>query len=368
VNGEKMSKSRGTFITAESYLKLGLNPEWLRYYYAAKLNSTMEDIDLNLDDFVARVNSDLVGKYVNIASRCAGFITKRFDGKLAAPPTSDTVKALRAAAPSIAAAYDAREYAKALREVMLLTDRANQFVDSEKPWELAKQTGQEARLHAVCTEGLELFRLLTVYLKPVLPTVAANVERFLSVQPLSWNDAGASLPTGHRINAYSHLMTRIDTKQIEALVDANKESLKPAAESHSPQRHAQHQENVVTESTQPAATAATPATPTISIDEFMKVDLRVAKVVDAQHVEGAEKLVKLILDIGTEQRQVFAGIKAHYDPEQLKGRMVVMVANLAPRKMRFGESQGMVLAASNEGSGVFLLDLDSGAQPGMRVK
>jgi methionyl-tRNA synthetase len=368
VNGEKMSKSRGTFITAESYLKLGLNPEWLRYYYAAKLNSTMEDIDLNLDDFVARVNSDLVGKYVNIASRCAGFITKRFDGKLAAPPTSDTVKALRAAAPSIAAAYDAREYAKALREVMLLTDRANQFVDSEKPWELAKQAGQEARLHAVCTEGLELFRLLTVYLKPVLPTVAANVERFLNVQPLSWNDAAALLPTGHRINAYSHLMTRIDTKQIQALVDANKESLKPAVESHSPQRHAQHQENVVTESTQPAATAAAPASPTISIDEFMKVDLRVAKVVDAQHVEGAEKLVKLILDIGTEQRQVFAGIKAHYEPEQLKGRLVVMVANLAPRKMRFGESQGMVLAASNEGSGVFLLDLDSGAQPGMRVK
>jgi methionyl-tRNA synthetase len=328
----------------------------------------MEDIDLNLDDFVARVNSDLVGKYVNIASRCAGFITKRFDGKLAAPPTSDTVKALRAAAPSIAAAYDAREYAKALREVMLLTDRANQFVDSEKPWELAKQAGQEARLHAVCTEGLELFRLLTVYLKPVLPTVAANVERFLNVQPLSWNDAAALLPTGHRINAYSHLMTRIDTKQIQALVDANKESLKPAVESHSPQRHAQHQENVVTESTQPAATAAAPASPTISIDEFMKVDLRVAKVVDAQHVEGAEKLVKLILDIGTEQRQVFAGIKAHYEPEQLKGRLVVMVANLAPRKMRFGESQGMVLAASNEGSGVFLLDLDSGAQPGMRVK
>lgn len=368
VNGEKMSKSRGTFITAESYLKLGLNPEWLRYYYAAKLNSTMEDIDLNLDDFVARVNSDLVGKYVNIASRCAGFITKRFDGKLAAPPASDTVKALRATAPSIAAAYDAREYAKALREVMLLTDRANQFVDSEKPWELARQAGQEARLHAVCTEGLELFRLLTVYLKPVLPTVAANVERFLNVQPLSWNDAGASLPIGHRINAYSHLMTRIETKQIEALVDANKESLKPAADAHSPQRHAQHQEKVVTESTQPAAAPAAPATPTISIDDFMKIDLRVAKVVDAQHVDGAEKLVKLILDIGTEQRQVFAGIKAHYEPEQLKGRMVVMVANLAPRKMRFGESQGMVLAASNEGSGVFLLDLDSGAQPGMRVK
>jgi methionyl-tRNA synthetase len=369
VNGEKMSKSRGTFITAESYLKLRLNPEWLRYYYAAKLNATMEDIDLNLDDFVARVNSDLVGKYVNIASRCAGFITKRFEGKLAAPPASETVKALRTTAPSIAAAYDAREYAKALREVMLLTDRANQFVDSEKPWELAKQTGQEARLHAVCTEGLELFRLLTVYLKPVLPAVAASVERFLNVQPLSWSDAATSLSAGHSINAYSHLMTRIDTKQIEALVDANKESLKPAADSHSQQRHAQHQENVVTESTQPAAaTAAAPANPTISIDEFMKVDLRVAKVVDAQHVEGAEKLVKLILDIGTEQRQVFAGIKAHYEPEQLKGRMVVMVANLAPRKMRFGESQGMVLAASNEGSGVFLLDLDSGAEPGMRVK
>jgi methionyl-tRNA synthetase len=374
VNGEKMSKSRGTFITAESYLKLGLNPEWLRYYYAAKLGAGMEDIDLNLDDFIGRVNSDLVGKYVNIASRSAGFIAKRFEGRLAAAPRSQTLQALREAAPAIAALYENREYSKALREVMLLADRANQFVDAEKPWELAKQPGAEARLHAVCTEAIALFRLLTIYLKPVLPAVAARVESFLAIAPLAWSDAGTDLPEGHRIEAYQHLMARIDPKQVEALVEANRESLKPAPESHSPQRHAQHQENAVTvnQSTNPPAAApaaeAAPATPTISIDDFMKVDLRVARVADAQHVEGAEKLVKLILDLGTEQRQVFAGIKAHYDPEALKGRLVVMVANLAPRKMRFGESQGMVLAASTEGSGVFLLDADSGAQPGMRVK
>ncbi|MFN8997544.1 MAG: methionine--tRNA ligase [Betaproteobacteria bacterium] len=372
VNGEKMSKSRGTFITAESYLKLGLNPEWLRYYYAAKLGAGMEDIDLNLDDFTSRVNSDLVGKYVNIASRAAGFIAKRFGGRLAATPESDTLRALREAAPAIAMLFEGREYSKALREVMLLADRANQFVDLEKPWELAKQPGAEARLHAVCTEAIALFRLLTVYLKPVLPAVAARVEAFLGVPPLAWADAATDLPEGHRIQAYQHLMARIDPKQVEALVEANRESLKPAPESHSPQRHAQHQENAVNQSTNPPAAApaaeAAPTTPTISIDDFMKVDLRVARVADAQHVEGAEKLVKLILDLGGEQRQVFAGIKAHYDPEALKGRLVVMVANLAPRKMRFGESQGMVLAASAEGSGVFLLDADSGAQPGMRVK
>jgi len=373
VNGEKMSKSRGTFITAESYLKLGLNPEWLRYYYAAKLNSTMEDIDLNLDDFVARVNSDLVGKYVNIAARCAKFITERFDGRLTAFTHWFPAIPREQLSASIQQSYEQRDYGKAVREIMQFTDVINQAIDQNAPWVMAKDAAKAARLQEVCSEFLNYFRLLTIYLKPVLPALATQAEQFLNVAPLAWSSATEDLPAGHRINTYQHLMTRVDAKQIAALVAANQESLKPAAESHSPQRHAQHQEKVVSDNTQPvaapaAAPAPTPATPTISIDDFMKIDLRVARVVDAQHVEGAEKLVKLILDIGTEQRQVFAGIKAHYDPEKLKGRLVVMVANLAPRKMRFGESQGMVLAASSEGSGVFLLDLDSGAEPGMRVK
>lgn len=399
VNGEKMSKSRGTFITAESYLKLGLNPEWLRYYYAAKLNSTMEDIDLNLDDFVARVNSDLVGKYVNIASRAAGFIEKRFGGTLAdlskptalpgaegidyggytfqdvhghqfpiIGPASGVLSTIVRSSETVSALYEQREFSRAAREVMDCAAQVNQYVDWAKPWELAKDATRSDALHEASTVCIQAFSMLTAMLQPILPVTADAVREFLGLAHMDWSNTKTLLPASHSIQAYRHLMTRLDPKQIEVLVDANKESLKPAAEAHSPQRHAQHQEKVVTESTQPAASPAAAATPTISIDDFMKIDLRVAKVVDAQHVEGAEKLVKLILDIGTEQRQVFAGIKAHYEPEQLKGRMVVMVANLAPRKMRFGESQGMVLAASNEGSGVFLLDLDSGAQPGMRVK
>ncbi len=379
VNGEKMSKSRGTFITAGSYLTLGLDPEWLRYYYAAKLGPTMEDIDLNLDDFVARVNSDLVGKYVNIASRAAGFIQKRFGGKLFASRFTERFESelpgVQSAAGAIAAHYEAREYGKALREVMALADEVNQFVDKHQPWQLAKTGEHPEQLHYVCTVVLNAFRLLTLYLKPVLPVVAGRAERFLDIPPLTWADAGTLLPPGHQIRPYEHLMTRVDPKQIDALVAANRESLKPAVDAPAPQRNAKNQEKAVTENTQPAAAAAAApapaaatASPTISIDDFMKVDLRVARVVTAEHVEGAEKLVKLILDIGTEQRQVFAGIKAHYDPAQLQGRLVVMVANLAPRKMRFGESQGMVLAASADGSGVFLLDADSGAEPGMRVK
>ncbi len=379
VNGEKMSKSRGTFITAGSYLALGLDPEWLRYYYAAKLGPTMEDIDLNLDDFVARVNSDLVGKYVNIASRAAGFIQKRFGGKLFGSRFTERFESelpgVQSAAGAIAAHYEAREYGKALREVMALADEVNQFVDKHQPWQLAKTGEHPEQLHYVCTVVLNAFRLLTIYLKPVLPVVAGRAERFLDIPPLTWADAGTLLPPGHQIRPYEHLMTRVDPKQIDALVAANRESLKPVADASAPQRNAKTQENAVTENTQPAAApaaapapAAETASPTISIDDFMKVDLRIARVVTAEHVEGAEKLVKLVLDIGTEQRQVFAGIKAHYDPAQLQGRLVVMVANLAPRKMRFGESQGMVLAASADGSGVFLLDADSGAAPGMRVK
>jgi methionyl-tRNA synthetase len=371
VDGQKMSKSRGTFITAESYLAQKLNPEWLRYYYAAKLNATMEDIDLSLDDFISRVNSDLVGKYVNIASRCASFISKRFDGRLRAASTHPVLGELQAAAATIAGHYDAREYGKALREIMLLADKANQFVDAEKPWELARQEGADARLHQVCSDAIQIFRLLTLFLKPVLPQVGAAVEAFLQLRPLAWADAANTLPDGHVIRPYSHLMTRVERKQIDALVEANRESLQPSAPQHSPQRHAQHQENVVeaNTSTPPAAKEVADKTAgIITIDDFMKVDLRVARIANAEHVEGAEKLIRLTLDLGGETRQVFAGIKSAYDPALLIGRMTVMVANLQPRKMRFGESQGMVLAASGEGPGIFLLSPDDGAQPGMKVK
>jgi methionyl-tRNA synthetase len=359
VDGQKMSKSRGTFITAESYLKQGLNPEWLRYYYAAKLNATMEDIDLSLDDFIARVNSDLVGKFVNIASRCAGFIHKRFDGALA-PSASDLLSDAQAAGEPIAALYEAREYGKAVREIMALADRANQFVNDHAPWELAKKAGAEDELHGVCSEALNLFRLLTIYLKPVLPKLAAEVEAFLKVAPLAWADAAALLPGGHRIGEYKHLTTRVERKQVDALIEANRESLAPAPapQPHSQQRHAEHQQHAEEKT----------AVSHISIDDFSKVDLRIARIASAEHVEGAEKLIKLTLDLGTETRTVFAGIKSAYDPATLTGRLTVMVANLAPRKMKFGLSEGMVLAASGEGPGIFLLSPDSGAQPGMKVK
>ena len=362
VDGAKMSKSRGTFITAESYLAQGLDPEWLRYYYAAKLNNTMEDIDLRLEDFVARVNADLVGKYVNIASRCAGFISKRFDGKLAATDAA-WLQPLREAAPHIAEAFEAREFGRALREIMALADAANVVVNERKPWELAKQEGKEAELHAACSEAIEAFRLLTLYLKPVLPQVATAVEAFLNIAPLSWDDVANPLPPGHEIRPYQHLMTRIDPKLIDKLVEANKASLAPAVD------------------TPPPAVAKTPEKPmetpaenaaTISIDDFMKVELRVARIMDAGQVDGAEKLIRLTLDIGeAKPRQVFAGIKSAYDPAQLIGRMTVMVANLAPRKMKFGLSEGMILAASDASGqtpGIFLLAPDSGAQAGMRVK
>jgi len=372
VDGAKMSKSRGTFITAESYLTTGLNPEWLRYYYAAKLNSTMEDIDLNLEDFAARVNSDLVGKYVNIASRCAGFIGKKFDGKLAATNAA-WLKPLRDAASGIAEAYEQREFGRALREVMALADAANVFVNDKKPWELAKQEGREAELHAACSEAIEAFRLLTLYLKPVLPKVAEAVEAFLNITPLTWNDAATPLPADHAIKTYNHLMTRIDPKQIAALVAANTVSLAPVPEA-TPAKPEKKDEKKMSEAT--AKPEVDPNAP-ISIDDFMKVELRIARIVDAGHVEGAEKLIRLSLDIGETEngemrpRQVFAGIKSAYDPAQLIGRMTVMVANLAPRKMKFGLSEGMIVAASDPDGktpGIFLLAPDAGAQPGMRVK
>jgi len=369
VDGAKMSKSRGTFITAESYLGQGLNPEWLRYYFAAKLSNTMEDLDLNLDDFIARVNSDLVGKFVNIASRSAGFIAKRFNGQLGT--CDETLPAFRAIAErraAIAELFEAREFGKAVREIMALTDLANQYVDSVKPWELVKQEGREAELHAACTNALNLFRQLAVLLKPVLPALADRIAAFLNVAPFAWDDAGSVLAAGHAIRAYEHLMTRVDKKQVDALVDANRASLAPAP-APAPQKHAEKQEKAAAAAT---AQAAVGDDPHIAIDDFMKVDLRIARIAEASHVEGADKLVRLVLDVGPlGTRQVFAGIKAAYDPAQLAGRLTVMVANLAPRKMKFGISEGMVLAASDpdgQTPGIFLLSPDAGAQPGMRVK
>jgi len=373
VNGQKMSKSRGTFITAESYLK-HLDPEWLRYYYAAKLSANMEDIDLNLDDFVARVNADLVGKFVNIASRSAGFISKRFDGRLGlvTAATDTPLPQMQAAAEKLAELYEAREYSKALREIMALTDLANQYVDTHKPWELAKQDGKDRELHQACTVALNAFRLLTLYLKPVLPKLAEKVETFLNIDPLTWADA-ADLLENHVIQPYQHLMTRIDPKKVEAMLTENKQSLPAAAAStegtgatHSPARHAEQQQHT--------AQADAAIAGLIGIDDFAKIDLRIARIVNAEAVEGADKLLRLSLDIGEtlsgqpKTRNVFAGIKSAYRPEDLIGRLTVMVANLAPRKMKFGLSEGMVLAASGDGPGLFILAPDSGAEPGMRVK
>ncbi|WP_374338263.1 methionine--tRNA ligase [Leeia sp.] len=354
VDGAKMSKSRGTFINAGAYLK-HLSPEYLRYYFAAKLNNRIEDIDLNLEDFVARVNSDLVGKFVNIASRSAGFISKRFAGKLASQ-LDDTrlLEKLQAASEEIAAHYEARDYAKALRDIMALTDLANQYVDEMKPWELAKQEGADHQLQQVCSVALNLFRLLTLYLKPVLPALTEKVEGFLCISPLTWQDAG-NLLLDHTIQPYQHLMTRIDKKQVDAMIEDNKLALAAAAEPAA---------------AEPAASAVEPIADTVGIDDFSKVDLRIARIVNAEHVEGAAKLLKLTLDIGSETRTVFSGIKAHYDPASLIGKHTVMIANLAPRKMKFGLSEGMVLAASgtSDDSGVFLLEPHEGALPGMRIR
>lgn len=361
VNGEKMSKSRGTFITARSYLEHIKNPEYLRYYYAAKLNSSMEDIDLSLDDFVARVNSDLVGKFINIASRTAGFINKRFEGKLRSAVNNSVVAELKLSANTIAEAYEAREYGRALREIMRLADSANGYVAEAAPWVMAKQEGQDSALQQACSDALEMFRLLTLYLKPVLPKLASDIEQFLNIAPLSWASVEDSLADNHRINAYEHLIIRIDPKLIEALTEANKENLEAT-----PQVAAPVLEKVVVKALAESTLAEAEY---ISIDDFTKVDLRIAKIVNAEHVEGAEKLLMLTLDIGeASTRQVFAGIKSAYDPATLVGRLTVMVANLAPRKMKFGMSDGMVLAASDESGGPFILSPDAGAQLGMRVK
>jgi len=373
VSGEKMSKSRGTGISPLRYLELGMNPEWLRYYIAAKLNAAVEDVDFNPDDFVARVNSDLVGKYVNIASRCAAFVTKRFAGELELPQrvfdfgasifgtSKDHVLGdFQAKAGEIGDLYEQREFGKALREIMRLADLANQFVDEQKPWDLAKQKGQEEKLKHVCAIGINMFRVLTIYLKPILPKLATDVEKFLGIPELKWADSATVLSHKHRINDYRHLITRVDEKQLDALFD-----IESVPQVTAPQRHAEKQQHAAKELA---------VDNEITMDDFNKVDLRVARIVKAEHVEGADKLFKLTLDAGADAagapqtRTVLAGIKSAYAPEKLEGRLAVLVANLAPRKMKFGVSEGMILAASGDGPGIFLLSPDSGAQPGMRVK
>jgi methionyl-tRNA synthetase len=390
LSGEKMSKSRGVTVSPQRYIELGLNPEWVRYYLAAKLNARVEDLDFNPDDFLARVNSDLVGKYVNIASRAAGFIGKRFGGvlseeplsagrelkhkmrgNLAAPvPDDDQAPAIlfevRSFADAIAADYEAREFSKAIRQIMFLADRVNQYVDEQKPWEIAKEAGQDGALQWFCTLYLELFRILTIYLKPVLPQVAADVEEFLAVKALDWEDVPTPLKTGHKVQAYKHLVSRIDPKQIDALLEPAEE-MKPAPAAKATAAASDAPEFKLEPIEPPKPPVILPLGDTISIDDFARIDLRIARIVDAELVPDADKLIKLTLDTGIDTRTVFAGIRSVYTPKDLIGRLTVMVANLAPRKMRFGESQGMVLAAG-DGSSIYLLGPDSGAMPGMRIK
>ena len=353
VDGQKMSKSRGTFITAKSYLEQGLNPEWMRYYIAAKLNSKIEDIDLNLQDFIARVNSDLVGKYINIASRASGFIHKKFAGSLHAVSGSALIARLTEKSDSIAADYEHREYAKALREIMALADIVNEYVDANKPWELAKQEGMEARLHEVCSELINAFKILTAYLAPVLPNVAAQAAEFLNVPQLDWSHTASTLPANHVIHQYQHLMQRIEEKQVKDLIEANKHSIQAAAEKQPA----------------PAAAGYEPVAPQCSFDDFVKVDMRVAKVLNCQAVEGSTKLLKFDLDFGFEQRVIFSGIAASYpNPAELNGTMVIAVANFAPRKMaKFGVSEGMILSAADGKGQLKLLTVHEGAKPGDKV-
>ncbi|TJY62896.1 methionine--tRNA ligase [Sinimarinibacterium sp. CAU 1509] len=359
VNGAKMSKSRGTFIRARSYLN-HLPPEYLRYYFAAKLGAAADDLDLNLEDFANRINSDVVGKYVNIASRCAGFIEKRFDGKLAADLHDRSLfNDFAAEADNLARLYDAGDYAAAVREIMLMADDANAQIQQTAPWKMAKEPEQTETLHAVCTTFLNLFRQLTLFLKPILPEIAAQAEHFLGIEPLRWADAGTAL-VDHRIRPYAALATRVEKAAIDAML-AEEAATAPAAAAKTP---APKTEKKMDKADTQAADAGT-----ISIDDFTKVDLRIARIAAAEHVEGADKLLRLTLDVGElGQRQVFAGIKSAYDPATLVDRLTVMVANLAPRKMKFGLSEGMVLAASGDAGGPFLLAPDAGAAPGMRVK
>ena len=355
VDGHKMSKSRGTFIKARTYLD-HLNPEYLRYYFAAKMGSGVDDLDLNLEDFKDRVNSDLVGKVVNIASRCAGFIKKKFNGELAASCSEQELyDEFLAAGATIAELYETREYGKAMREIMALADRANQYIDEKKPWVLSKETGKDQEVQDACSVGLNLFRILVTYLKPVLPKLTEQSEAFLNIEPLGWNSIKQPL-TAHTINKFKPLMTRIENDQISAMVEASKETITKTENQQSIRLTTS--ENIPME----------PIADQIQYDDFAKLDLRIAKIVKAEHVEGADKLLQLTLDIGDETRKVFAGIKSAYAPEDLEGKLTVMVANLEPRKMRFGVSEGMVLAAGPGGKELFVLHPDDGATPGMRVK
>ena len=349
VDGQKMSKSRGTFITAKSYLEQGLNPEWMRYYIAAKLNSKIEDIDLNLQDFISRVNSDLVGKYVNIAARASGFIAKRFEGRLKDVADSALLAKLTAQSETIAECYESREYAKALRDIMALADIVNEYVDANKPWELAKQEGQDERLHEVCSELINAFTMLTAYLAPVLPKVAENAAKFLNLEAITWANTRETLGE-HAINKYEHLMQRVEQKQVDDLIEANKQSIAAAAAPVEDSKYEKVAEQA-------------------SFDDFMKIDMRVAKVLNCEAVEGSTKLLKFDLDFGFEKRIIFSGIAASYpNPAELNGRMVIAVANFAPRKMaKFGISEGMILSAATAEGKLRLLDVDAGAQPGDKV-
>ena len=348
VNGEKMSKSRGTFIKARTYLE-HLNPEYLRYYFAAKLSAGVDDIDLNFDDFSQRVNADLVGKVVNIASRCSSFIHKRFEGQLSDVCSEpELFQQFVDANQTIAEFYESREFGKAMREIMALADKANQYIDEKKPWLMAKVEGQERELQQVCSMGINLFRLLMAYLKPVIPVLATEAEKFLAIESQPWPVIATPL-IKHAINPFEALMTRVEADKIQAIVDASKENLQATA----PTVKAKQFE---------------PIAPTIEFDDFAKIDLRIAKIIKAEHVEGAEKLLQLTVDIGDETRNILAGIKSAYAPEALEGKLTLVIANLAPRKMRFGLSEGMVLAAGPGGKDIWVLSPDEGATAGMRVK
>ena len=349
VDGQKMSKSRGTFINARTYLD-HLGPEYLRYYFATKLSDSIDDLDINLEDFVQRVNSDLVGKVVNIASRCAGFVKKQ-GGHLAASCDNPMIAGFRAQAAEIAKAYEEGNVGKAIRQIMAMADQANQFIADKAPWQMAKEEGKDAEVLSVCTDGINAFRMLVTYLKPILPTLAEESEAFLNVSPLMWSDLDELL-VDHDINKFKPLMSRIEQKDVDAMVEAGKSGIDDETSTEAADQ----------------AMDKTAENNTIEFDDFAKLELRIAKIEKAEHVEGADKLIKLTLDIGTEQRQVFAGIKAAYQPDDIVGRLTVMVTNLAPRKMRFGVSEGMVLAAGPGGQDLFLLSPDSGAEPGMEVK
>jgi methionyl-tRNA synthetase len=358
VDGTKMSKSRGTFINARTYLD-HLNPEYLRYYLAAKLSSGVDDLDLNLEDFTQRVNSDLVGKVVNIASRCAGFIGKGFDGKLSETLDDEKlISGIQSAKAEITELYEQREFGKAIRLIMASADKANQYINDKQPWIIAKEDKHATELQQICSTGINAFRLLICYLKPVLPAMAEQAEAFLGIEPLRWNDSDSIL-LGHKINKFKQLMTRVESDKVAAMVEATKAEMEKAQQASS--------------ATTSGTAVDTSFEPEIDFDKFAKIDLRVAQITQAEHIEGADKLIKLTLDLGLDEkgkplsRTVFSGIKSAYKPEDLLGMHTVVVANLKPRKMKFGISEGMILAAGPGGEAIWLLEPHSGAKPGMRI-